>query len=168
MAYNAYETQQALEPPAITVDRVDTHLFRTFGRLAVWVRRQLDRIPGVDLEVETRTYTGRLLSQQEMQPFVGRLEALEEMAPSEVGEQEEMLEVIRDFLIAMHIPPSVVLELPPLLMQEAVEDFFGCQLRASQARGKGAGTGRPSRPPGRASRSGSKRTKTTANPSPTP
>lgn len=118
MAYDSTEFTEALEPPAITVQR---------GRLGQLWRRWANRLPGVDLEVETKTYEGRLLSAREWWTWRDRLEALEE-AP-----EEEALETVRRFLLTIDIPPSVVLNLPPGAMQEAMLDFFEALATAAGA-----------------------------------
>lgn len=140
MAYDAAETLRALERPSITVPREQTHFFRTFGKLAVWIRKQLNRLPGVELEAETKTYRGRLLSHQEWMPIENRMqELLEEVdadSPEEVdlegGLGDQVLQLYRDYLIQVGIPPSHVLRLPPGPMNEAMDDFFGCQRRATE------------------------------------
>lgn len=139
MAYDAAETVRSLERPSITVPREQTHFFRTVGRLAVWARRQLNRLPGVDLEAETKTYRGRLLSQQEWLPLQRRMMDLSEGAETadeaaeaiEANTNEEVLDLYREYLIKIGIPPSHVLHLPPGPMQEAMVDFFVCQSRAA-------------------------------------
>lgn len=140
MAYDAAETVRALERPSITVPREQTHFFRTVGRVAVWARKALNRLPGVDLEAETKTYRGRLLSQQEWLPLQRRMMDLAEDATTaeeaaeaieQAGNEEEVIKLYRDYLLKVGIPPSHVLRLPPGPMQEAMEDFFDCQSRAA-------------------------------------
>lgn len=140
MAYDAAETLRALERPSISVPREQTHFFRTVGKLAVWIRKQLNRLPGVDLEAETKTYRGRLLSQQEWMPIQRRMMALAEGADDtqeaaeaieQAGNEEEVVDLYREYLLKIGIPPSHVLRLPPGPMQEAMENFFDCQSRAA-------------------------------------
>lgn len=118
MAYDAHEALEALERPELTVRR---------GRVGRAVVRLLNLVPGIDKSVETKTYTGRILSHPEWRPIQERLREIYE---SEQPSEEEILEVWKDYLNRIGIPWDVVFELPGRQLQEAMRDFLACQNRA--------------------------------------
>lgn len=104
------------------------------------------------------TYEGRLLSLEEWLPFQDRLAALQEVRNKEdPGAWRDVYKIVRDYCnLAFpekwwcYLMPwrktvaDRVLELPPVAMLAAVQDFFVRQARALRFdAGAGASQGRP-------------------------
>lgn len=123
MAFDASALSKALEPPSIVVDRPwwERVLLAPLRPLA-WVG-VLD-----DSFFERKTHTGRLLSHAEFAPYADR------WAQAYNGDldDEESRQLVEDYLEAIGIPSRVVLQLPHVLVQEALADFLACQRRSIQ------------------------------------
>lgn len=109
--YDAAAMQRALKPPAVEVLRTSW-----WERALVFLR----------LLPETKTYTGRLLSQAEFAPF---FERFYRAWTGEVDE-EQAGDLFVEYMDAIGIPAHVVEDLPERAVEEMLEDFFTCQSRA--------------------------------------
>ena len=77
------------------------------------------------VKVDGETYTGRILSAPQIEPFLGRFEQIEgEVSLSEV------VKLMRDVYAAAGFPDHIIESIPLPLLPEALEDFFDCQVRA--------------------------------------
>lgn len=136
MAYDAHRALDALERPELTVPR---------GWLGRKVVRLVNLLPGIDKPVETKTYTGRILSHPEWRPIQERLT---EIAAQEEPDEDEIYAVWKDYLNRIGIPWDVVFDLPGRAIQEAMRDFLACQNRAEDVRDlPGVQTATPSETP---------------------
>lgn len=133
MGYDAHDDLTALERPELTVSR---------GKIGRAFVRLVNLLPGVDKPVETKTYTGRILSHPEWRPIQERLQ---ELSDQEDPDEEEIYAVWKDYLNRIGIPWNVVFDLPGRVALEAMRDFFACQTRAEDVRDLvGTETARPS------------------------
>lgn len=135
MSYDAHGALEELERPSLTVPR---------GRVGRAFSRLLNLIPGVSRDVERKTYTGRLLSHREFEEF---REPFVAMAEGELAE-DQVEAFLKQYLNAVGIPWDVVFDLPPAVMEDAIADFFGCQMQAIPTHLRGSENGGTPTPSG--------------------
>lgn len=81
-----------------------------------------------------KTYTGRVLSHAQFEPFVDRLLDLEDRDLA--ADPLEMSKLLRDYMKAIGIPWRHVERMPSVLQLQVAADFFGCQSDATPTSGE--------------------------------